>query len=130
MFREDNGLVFGSLCIDPHRSPRQKNVFLSHAHSDHVKLSKKSIFFATPPTIDLVKERFGMADFCKVDFGEKKSISGEDFEFELFPNGHILGSAQAKFSSGGKEHVFTSDFRLQDSLLFKGAFSQAGGYCF
>jgi len=119
MFRDDNGISFGSLCIDPHRCPKQKNVFLSHAHSDHVKLSKSSKFFATPPTIDFVKQRFGDAEFSEVELNSKKKF--DDFEVELFNNGHILGSAQAKFSLDGKEHVFTSDFRLQDSLLFKGA---------
>ncbi len=119
MFRQDNGITFSSLCIDPHRAPKQRQVFLSHAHSDHVKLSKKSVFFATPPTIDFVKLRFGEAEFSSIDFNKKTKF--DEFELELFPNGHILGSAQAKFSHDGKEHVFTSDFRLQDSLLFKGA---------
>ncbi len=119
MFRQDNGIVFSSLCIDPHRSPKHKNVFLSHAHSDHVKLSKKSVFFATPPTIDLVRLRFGEAEFSKIDYGSCAKF--DDFEVELSNNGHILGSAQAKFLLDGRVHVFTSDFRLQDSLLFKGA---------
>ncbi|MEI7961609.1 MAG: MBL fold metallo-hydrolase [archaeon] len=119
MFRSDKGLYFGDLCIDPHKVPKHKNVFLSHAHSDHVKLSKKSEFFATRPTIDLVKKRFGDASFSEIEFNTKKSFDG--FDIELFPNGHILGSAQAKFSKDSKDYVFTSDFRLQDSLLFKGA---------
>ncbi len=119
MFRQDNGLLFKDLCIDPHRMPKCKNVFLSHAHSDHVKLSKKSTFFATPETIDLVKQRYGEADFSPLELNKNKSFDG--FEMELKPNGHILGSAQALLKSDGKESVFTSDFRLQDSLLFKGS---------
>lgn len=119
MFRTDKGLFFGDLCIDPHRCPKEKMVFLSHAHSDHVKLSKKSEFFATRPTIDLVRERFGSAHFKEIGLNKREKFG--DFELELYPNGHILGSAQAKFFSDGREFAFTSDFRLQDSLFFKGA---------
>ena len=119
MFQENKGLLFGSLCIDPHTSPKCKNVFLSHAHSDHVKLSKKSTFFATPETIDLVKQRFGDATFVPLEMNKKKKF--DEFELELINNGHILGSAQAKFFTDDKEYVFTSDFRLQDSVFFKGA---------
>lgn len=113
------GLFFKDLCIDPHRVPNSKFVFLSHAHSDHVKLSKKTEFLATSETIDLIRNRFGEANFNPVDLNKKKVF--DDFEFELKPNGHILGSAQAKITSGGKEFVFSSDFRLQDSILFKGS---------
>ncbi|MFA6064523.1 MAG: MBL fold metallo-hydrolase [archaeon] len=119
MFRQDSSLFFKDLCIDPHRMPKGKNVFLSHAHSDHVKLSKKSTFIATPQTIDLVKQRYGEADFLPLELNTKKKFDG--FTMELKPNGHILGSAQALLTEDGKENVFTSDFRLQDSLLFKGS---------
>ncbi|MFA5931419.1 MAG: MBL fold metallo-hydrolase [archaeon] len=118
MFQEDKGLLFKGLCIDPHKVPKHEKVFLSHAHSDHVKLSKKSEFFATKETIDLVRKRYGDANFTQVELNKKKKF--DDFELELLPNGHILGSAQAMLSSDGKDFVFTSDFRLQDSLFFKG----------
>jgi len=99
--------------------PKGGKVLLSHAHSDHVKLSKKADFFATPQTIDLVRQRFGDAKFEPMQKNKKHKIDG--FELELLDNGHILGSAQAKFCADGKEFVFTSDFRLQNSLLFDGA---------
>ena len=118
VFRSDNGLVFNDLCIDPFRVPKCRNVFLSHAHADHVKLSKKSVFFATLQTIDLVRKRFGEAEFVPLEFSKKKKFN--DFDLELLPNGHLLGSAQALLSGEGKDFVFTSDFRLQDSLLFRG----------
>ncbi len=113
------GLFFRDLCIDPHRTPKSKLAFLSHAHSDHVKLSKKTEFLATPQTIDLVKNRFGEANFQPVEMNKKTKVS--DFELELKPNGHILGSSQALLSTDGKDFAFSSDFRLQNSLLFKGA---------
>jgi Cft2 family RNA processing exonuclease len=113
------GVFFKNLCIDPHRTPKSKLAFLSHAHSDHVKLSKKTTFLATPQTIDLVKSRFGDASFQEVELDKKTKV--DDFDLELKPNGHILGSSQALLNGDGKDFVFSSDFRLQDSLLFKGA---------
>ncbi len=120
MFSQSSeGLIFKNLCIDPHKVPKSTNAFISHAHSDHVKLSKKTLFFATAPTIDLVKERFGGANFSPIELNKKTDFDG--FNIELKENGHILGSAQALIESDGKEFVFTSDFRLQESLLFRGA---------
>lgn len=120
MFAQNKGgLFFKDLCIDPHKVPKSKNAFLSHAHSDHVKLSKKTEFLATNETIDLVRSRYGEANFKPIEFNKKIKI--DDFELELKPNGHILGSSQAILSHNDKDFIFSSDFRLQDSLLFKGA---------
>jgi Cft2 family RNA processing exonuclease len=119
MFVQDNGLLFKSLVIDPHKSPKHGKVFLSHAHADHVKLSKHAQFFATPETVALVRQRFGSANFTALETNHKHKFDG--FDLELFDNGHILGSTQARFSANGKDYVLTSDFRLQDSLLFSGA---------
>ena len=120
MFEEKNGLVFKGLCIDPYKKPSEKNVLLSHAHADHVKLSKESTFFCSPETAALAKLRFGDASFHEVPLNSKKKIDG--FEMELFPNGHILGSTQVLLSDleAGADYVVTSDFRLKDSLMFKG----------
>ncbi|MDD3083441.1 MAG: MBL fold metallo-hydrolase [Candidatus ainarchaeum sp.] len=120
MIKQKNGINFRNLCIDPTRSPTDKNVIFTHAHADHVKFSDKSNFFATPPTIDLIKKRFfrKKTKFNEINFFSKKTF--DDFELELYPNGHILGSSQLKIFNN-KEIVVTSDFRLQDSLFFKGA---------
>ena len=119
MFTQKNGLQFKELCIDPHRKPKSKNVIITHAHADHVSLSKESAFHATKNTIDLVKARYCDANFSAMEFGKKKKF--DDFELELQPNGHILGSAQILLTNDEKDYAVTSDFRLQDSLLFKGA---------
>jgi Cft2 family RNA processing exonuclease len=123
MIKLNNGLDFNGFLIDPHKSPKNhKKVFFTHAHSDHVKLAKEREFYATLATIDLIKKRFVRKynlDFTTLAFEKKYRIN--DFDIELSPNGHILGSAQTKIESNEKTTVLTSDFRLQDSLLFKGA---------
>lgn len=122
MIKQDNGLQFRGLGIDPHKSPKGiDKVLFTHAHSDHVKLIKNGNFFATLPTIDLIKKRFARKyplNFTTLATNKKYQIN--DFEIELFDNGHILGSVQTKISHNEKDIVITSDFRLQDSLLFKG----------
>ncbi len=122
MFEHKGGLVFKDLIIDPHRSPKQDKVIFTHAHSDHVKLNAKSNFFSTPETRALIKNRFSKSDkhkFEEIPFGSKKQFNG--CEVVLRPNGHILGSAQAEIISDGTTNAVTSDFRLKDSLFFKGA---------
>jgi Cft2 family RNA processing exonuclease len=124
MLKQDNGLLFKNLLIDPHKKPFAKKVLLSHAHSDHVKLSAEPEFYCTPETADLVLFRFPRKKYelklNSINFNKQKKF--ETFSIELFGNGHILGSAQTKISDiSGKDIVVTSDFRLEDSLLFKGA---------
>ncbi len=121
MLKQQNGLIYKDLCIDPHKSPKTEKVLLSHAHADHVKLSKDSEFFATPETIAIVKKRFARknkTNFSQIEFGKEKKF--DDFSLILKPNGHVLGSSQINISTPEKNISITSDFRFQDSLLFKG----------
>ncbi len=122
MLQQKNGLHFRGLCIDPHKSPKEEKVLFTHAHSDHIKLSKNPEFFATLPTIDLIEKRFPRkydSNFTTLAYNKKYQLN--DFQVELKENGHILGSVQTKISHEEKDYLITSDFRLQDSLLFKGA---------
>ncbi len=121
MFKENKGLLFKDLLIDPSSVPRSGNVLLTHAHSDHVKLSKKSTFFSTKETKEIIQKRYSAKEskFEEIPFLKKKDF--DNFSVELLPNGHILGSSLAKISSNSLDYVVTSDFRLQDSLFFKGA---------
>jgi Cft2 family RNA processing exonuclease len=121
MFGQENGLIFRDLCIDPHKAPKSKSVLFTHAHADHVKLSKSPSFFGTKATNDIIKKRYNAqgSKLSDIDFGAKNDF--DSFSLELFPNGHILGSSQARIVSDGNVGVVTSDFRLKDSVFFKGA---------
>ncbi len=96
---------------------RDSSVLISHAHSDHFRLSESNTYFMTEQT-------FALADSKKkpevklVPFGKKFDVEG--FEVSMHPSGHILGSSQFKVCNG-MEAVVTSDFKLQKSLLFEPA---------
>lgn len=124
MIKQGNGILFKDLLIDPHKKPTSEKVLLSHAHADHVKLSKESEFYCTPETADVVLARFSKKSYeiklNKIKFNKKTNF--DSYSLELHPNGHILGSAQTQISDdSGKEIVLTSDFRLENSLIFNGA---------
>lgn len=121
MFKENNGLLFRDLLIDPSKSPKENKVLLTHAHSDHVKLSKKSTFFGTKQTNEIVKKRYNASTNKFEELAVNKKINFDDYSLELVPNGHILGSVQTNITSNELNYVVTSDFRLQDSVFFKGA---------
>jgi Cft2 family RNA processing exonuclease len=60
----------------------------------------------------------------KIKIIEKKTDEekeSEKIEAEFSPNGHIFGSVQSLFHDNGTSFGYTSDFRLNNSLLFKGA---------
>lgn len=124
MLEQCNGLLFKDLLIDPHKKPTTKKVLLSHAHSDHVKLAKDPDFYCTPQTADIVAVRYPKKKYDvklnPIEFGKEKKF--DSYSIKLHENGHILGSAQTQiFDDSGKEIVLTSDFRLEDSMMFKGA---------
>ncbi|MBU2477039.1 MBL fold metallo-hydrolase [Candidatus Micrarchaeota archaeon] len=119
--KHSKGLMVEETVIDASvTSLKKKNFIITHAHSDHAKISssKEKTFFLTPETKALIETR-NKKEFnsSEIPFGKKFSLDGKEFEF--FFSGHILGSSQIKVNSG--EIVFTSDFRLSDSVLFEGA---------
>ncbi|MFH1895034.1 MAG: hypothetical protein ABIJ74_00420 [archaeon] len=119
--KHSKGILFEDVLIDPSAVSSKKNNFIiTHAHSDHAKVSKskEKTFFMTSETKALLESRNSKAfNSAEIPFKKKFSIEGNDFCF--FSSGHILGSSQIQVNSG--ETVFTSDFKLQDSVLFKGA---------
>ena len=120
----DNGVAVGSgkdFVIDPHRSPKSETAVISHCHSDHVSLNKKTRFLMSNETLALVKNIYKKAGTARLEgmaFKKKFDISG--FEVSLHNSGHILGGSQVLLENSSSI-AFTSDFKLQDSLIQKGA---------
>jgi Cft2 family RNA processing exonuclease len=110
-----------SVAVDPSRKSSAEFTFLSHGHSDHASVPKKSdsTFIVSKGTHSVLEEKFhDNLKVKKLSFGQKMSCG--DFKLSLESAGHILGSSQAVFEDSLKLAV-TNDFKLQDSLLFKGA---------
>ncbi len=85
--------------------------FISHAHGDHIRKHEKII--ATPPTISLVRHRYGEIEAIPLNFNVPYAIG--DVVIELFPAGHILGSAQILIRSNDTRLVYTGDFNPRGS---------------
>lgn len=96
---------------------KNQEVVVTHAHSDHCRLTSSNNYFMTQQTHVLASPKKSVNVKVK-NFGEKFHING--FDVTMHPSGHIFGSAQLKVANG-LEAVITSDFKLQDSLLLKGA---------
>jgi putative mRNA 3-end processing factor len=96
-------------------SPRDLS-FVSHAHKDHFARHRSII--ATEQTIRLCREREEMLDALPVPYGQPFSMG--ELTIELYPAGHMLGSAQILVqlpaSRGGLRIGYTGDFNTAGSL--------------
>jgi Cft2 family RNA processing exonuclease len=116
MLRLENGISYGnaskSILFDPPRKADKGVVCVSHAHSDHARAHKTRTLM-TPETSSITGIPAEL-----VEYG--KSVEHDEYEITPFPAGHVFGSAQFRVCDGSTM-VYTGDFKLQDSLLFKGA---------
>jgi putative mRNA 3-end processing factor len=111
-----------SICIDPEiASINAEHVLITHAHSDHAKIKKNPSFsyWMTNQTFELLKTRKRVLPKIKKVRHSKKIVL-KDLSVSFHNSGHILGSSQVLFE-GTEKIVVTSDFKLQDSILFKKA---------
>jgi putative mRNA 3-end processing factor len=101
--------VTGSpLHLDAHR--RVECAFVSHAHGDHIARHDRTI--ATAATLALMKHRLGEpkrrpAEALPAAFRAPFGLG--DLTLELFPAGHVLGSAQLRVVRGGAALGYTGD---------------------
>ncbi len=122
---EDNGIVIQDdekIVVDPHRKRVDADrIFVSHAHSDHVNIGAKnpSTYYMTSPTHGLVEKKIPLAAIWE-KLNYKLHVHGEQHKISLVNSGHIWGSAQIVVE-GEKKVVVTTDMKLQDSIIQKGA---------
>jgi len=119
--KHSKGVLLEDVIVDPATlSSKKKNFIITHAHSDHAKVSasKEKTFFMTPETKKLIQTRNSKKFNCSEVFFKKK-FSLEDKDFRFIHSGHILGSSQIEVNGG--EVVLTSDFKLSNSILFNKA---------
>jgi len=118
---EEKGIRVGNadLAIDPERQADTGTVLISHAHSDHVNFKKENTVLCSPPTLSLIEQNYKKAKKARVLKNENK-MDFETFSLSSHNSGHILGSIQTLIE-GEKTVAITSDMKLQDSIIQKGA---------
>jgi Cft2 family RNA processing exonuclease len=87
---------------------------VSHAHSDHAAPGHEEVW-ATPETLAIYRRRnpewAGSAQ--EMRYGERFERHGTTLE--LYPAGHVLGSAQVFFEREGRSLLYTGDFKRRAS---------------
>ena len=104
--------VTGSgLFLDARR--RRACAFVSHAHTDHLGRHDRTI--ATVATAALARHRLGERARGEVlPAGYRRPFGLGDLTLELFPAGHVLGSAQIRVKNGsGLSLGYTGDLCLE-----------------
>jgi putative mRNA 3-end processing factor len=93
---------------------RSPLAFVSHAHTDHI--ARHNHVIATRETLALMTHRLGPLDeTTELQYGQHHSVDG--LKLELFPAGHVLGSAQVRVTrADGHRIVYTGDLSLGPSL--------------
>jgi putative mRNA 3-end processing factor len=88
--------------------------FVSHAHTDHIARHERVI--ATAATVRLMEHRLGpIAAPLPVPY--RRGFELGKLWIELFPAGHVLGSAQIRVTrEDGKRIVYTGDLSLDKGL--------------
>jgi putative mRNA 3-end processing factor len=106
------------LFLDSHR--RAECAFVSHAHGDHIARHDRTI--ASGATVALMRHRLGAkvrGEALPVDY--RKPFGLGDLTLELFPAGHVLGSAQLRVTRDGVALGYSGDLCLEPTLTAESA---------
>ena len=89
---------------------------VSHAHSDHT--APHQSFLATAPTIDFMRVRLGDTVASRgILLPYREPYQHGSLKIELFPAGHILGSAMVYVKTeSGESLLYTGDFKTRFGL--------------
>ena len=90
----------------------KKTAIITHAHADHARYGHEEVI-ATRQTIDIMKIRYGencAKKYTTLRYGQKHQI--KDYQFTLYPAGHILGSAQVLIEINNHRLVVTGDYKV------------------
>jgi putative mRNA 3-end processing factor len=106
-------ITHSGLFLDSHR--RAECAFVSHAHGDHIARHDRTI--ATRPTVSLMRHRLGAkvkGEALPADY--RKPFGLGDLTLELFPAGHVLGSAQLRATRHGVALGYSGDLCMEPTL--------------
>jgi putative mRNA 3-end processing factor len=112
--RGDLRVAGSALFLDARR--RAECAFISHAHGDHLARHDRTI--ATRATLALARHRLGdrakKGEALPVAYREPFGLG--DLELELFPAGHVLGSAQLRVRKNGVALGYSGDLCTDETL--------------
>jgi putative mRNA 3-end processing factor len=89
---------------------RVECAFVSHAHGDHIARHERTI--ATAATLALMRHRLGVPRRARAEqlpAAHRSPFGLGELTLELFPAGHVLGSAQLRVSRDGISLGYTGD---------------------
>ena len=101
-----------ALHLDARR--RVECAFVSHAHGDHIGRHDRTI--ATAATLALMRHRLGEPKRRKTEalpVAYREPFGLGELTLELFPAGHVLGSAQLRATRAGVSVGYTGDLSTQ-----------------
>jgi len=101
-----------SLHLDATR--RVACAFVSHAHGDHIARHERTI--ATEATLALLRHRLGTPRRGRAELlpaAHRQPFGLGELTLELFPAGHVLGSAQLRVTRPGLSLGYTGDLCTQ-----------------
>src|SRR5512142_998867 len=91
--------------------------FVSHAHGDHIARHERTI--ATAATLALMRHRLGAPKRARAEHlpaSHRSPFGLGELTLELFPAGHVLGSAQLRVTRGGVALGYSGDLCLEDTF--------------
>src|SRR5512142_2513743 len=106
-------IIDSALHLDATR--RVECSFVSHAHGDHIARHDRTI--ATRATVSLMRHRLGAkvkGEALPAEY--RKPFGLGDLTLELFPAGHVLGSAQLRATRNGVALGYSGDLCLEPTL--------------
>ena len=106
----DIRLANSEIYLDP-AEPRKVGI-ITHGHSDHI--GRHEHFIATVPTAAFLRARSG-DDLKGTELAYRTRHDVGGWTVELYPAGHVLGSAMVRVSNGEHALAYTGDFRLTPS---------------
>jgi putative mRNA 3-end processing factor len=113
----DIRLAGSEIYFDP-AEPRKIGI-ISHGHADHI--GRHEHFIATAPTAAFLRTRNGFdLRGTELPFRQPHAVD-RSWSVELFPAGHVLGSAMIRVSGPRGSLAYTGDFRLAPSYTAEAA---------
>ncbi len=112
----DIRIAGSEIYLDP-AEPRKLGI-ISHGHADHI--GRHEHFIATTPTAAFLRARSGN-DLRGTELPYRAEHKVGEWTVELFPAGHVLGSAMIRVSNPSHALAYTGDFRLTPSFTAEAA---------